>query len=176
MKVVTSRQSRRGFTVIEVLIAFGLIAVGFSGVLTLLAQGTSAHRNATQNTTASLLAASVLADVEANFESKLDDRGNLIRQATWADSDRNGKPDRLERLTAPGGRVPTMPVGFPSARGFTYTVQYEYPTSQSSSYDATQKAVLVRVNVGWQDDRGFKRVSEFFKVIYSGQSRPTVRR
>jgi prepilin-type N-terminal cleavage/methylation domain-containing protein len=61
--------NRRGFTLIEVLIAIGILAIGISAVLFLFAMGARSHKQALDRTRAALLADAVVNGLQAEFPS-----------------------------------------------------------------------------------------------------------
>ena len=64
---VVPLSGRRGFTLIEVLIAVGVFTVAFGGVFALLATGAESRRRAEDGTEASLIATSLVAEARARF-------------------------------------------------------------------------------------------------------------
>lgn len=61
------RRRERGFTLIEILVAIGILAVGITAVLFLFAMGARSHRRATLRTQAALLAEAVVNRLQAEF-------------------------------------------------------------------------------------------------------------
>jgi len=59
--------SSGGFTLMEILIAIGILAIGMMGVLSMLSAGTVTHRRARDQATTSLLAASLMSDFQADL-------------------------------------------------------------------------------------------------------------
>jgi prepilin-type N-terminal cleavage/methylation domain-containing protein len=59
--------ARRGFTLVEVLIAVGVFTVAFGGVFAVLAAGAESRRRAEDGTEASLIATSLVAEARARF-------------------------------------------------------------------------------------------------------------
>ncbi len=60
-------RAARGFSLIEVLVAMGVLVVGIVGVLALFAAAADAHRRALEETTAAIIADSVIAEQRAAF-------------------------------------------------------------------------------------------------------------
>ena len=61
------RRTERGFTLIAILVAIGLLALGITAVLFLFAMGARSHRRATLRTQAALLAEAVVNRLQAEF-------------------------------------------------------------------------------------------------------------
>ena len=61
------RRTERGFTLIEILVAIGILALGITAVLFLFAMGARSHRRATLRTQAALLAEAVVNRLQAEF-------------------------------------------------------------------------------------------------------------
>ena len=59
--------NRRGMTLIEILMAFAILVAGLTGIFALLLTGMHSHQRAVNETDASILAASVLADTRGEF-------------------------------------------------------------------------------------------------------------
>lgn len=60
-------RARRGFTLVEVMVALGVLAVGIGGVLAMFAAAASTHRRALNETITAIIADSVLAEQRARF-------------------------------------------------------------------------------------------------------------
>lgn len=58
---------RRGFTLIEVMVALGVLVIGVTGILAIFAAAASTHRRALEETTAAIIAGSVIAEQRAAF-------------------------------------------------------------------------------------------------------------
>ncbi len=61
------RVSKRGMTLIEVLISFAILLAGMMGILAVMTTGLRAHRRAVNETVATQVVASVLAETRATF-------------------------------------------------------------------------------------------------------------
>jgi len=65
---------RAGFTLIEILLAIGILAIGITAVLFLFAMGARSHQRAMDRTRAALLADTVVNQIKADLADKLPDR------------------------------------------------------------------------------------------------------
>ncbi|MFP4055732.1 MAG: prepilin-type N-terminal cleavage/methylation domain-containing protein [Candidatus Brocadiia bacterium] len=76
-------RGRRGFTLIEILLAIGILAVGITAVLFLFTMGVRSHRRAIDRSRAAMLADTVLNQIKAELRADLpahyheDDEQNL---------------------------------------------------------------------------------------------------
>ncbi len=60
-------RARRGFTLIEVLVALGILALGIGGVMAIFVAASATHRRALDETTAAIIAETVIAEQRAAF-------------------------------------------------------------------------------------------------------------
>ena len=65
---------RAAFTLMEILLAIGILAIGITSVLFLFTMGVRSHRRAVDRTRGSLLAATVLNQIRADLAETLPDR------------------------------------------------------------------------------------------------------
>jgi prepilin-type N-terminal cleavage/methylation domain-containing protein len=70
-------RARAGFTLIEILLAIGILAVGITSVLVLFTMGARSHRRAIDHTRAALLAEAIVNDLQVNPPGDGDNDGNL---------------------------------------------------------------------------------------------------
>jgi prepilin-type N-terminal cleavage/methylation domain-containing protein len=61
---------RAGFTLVEVLVALGVLAVGIGGVMALFAGAAGTHRRAVEETAAAIIADTVIAEQRALFSRR----------------------------------------------------------------------------------------------------------
>jgi Tfp pilus assembly protein PilV len=61
-------RSRRGFSLLEVVVAMGVLAMGIGGVMALFVAAAAAHQQAVTETTAAVIADSVIAEQRAAFD------------------------------------------------------------------------------------------------------------
>ena len=64
---VWPQRARRGFTLIEVIIALGIFAAAFAGVFAVLAAGAESLRRAQDGTEAAVIATGLVAEARARF-------------------------------------------------------------------------------------------------------------
>lgn len=148
-----TRRSRRGFTLLEILMAFTVLLLGVVGVYAVFSVGLVSHKRAVDNTTAATLAGSLFDDISANYD------------VWYYDRNRNGIPDRAEDRNndgvddwfevQAGGRlrdpIPFMP-------GYTYRVRYE----RSPHID---QELFVTVQVFWRQ-QGDAKAATFQRSIF----------
>ena len=145
--------SRRGFTLIEILMAFSILLLGIVGVYAIFAVGLVNHKRAVDNTTAAVLAGSIFDDIAANYE------------VYYHDYDKNGRPDLSEDRDgnniddwfqpASGARLP-YPI--PYRAGYLYQIRYERS-------DQVPQELFVTVRIFWQA-QGSQRGEAFYRTIY----------
>lgn len=83
-----------GFTILEVLVAMGILLVGMSAILGLLSFGASMTRNAALKSAGASAVEAVVADLEENFFP-------LVRDEVTGEV-RVGAPDAIENRPVPG--------------------------------------------------------------------------
>jgi len=123
--MTTMRQTmRHGFTLIEILLAIGILAVGITSVLFLFTMGARSHNRADDRTKAALLAEAVFNQIKADLAEALPDRYNEDANHEIADI------------------VNANHASFP---GFTYTVEFAklYPSDTRGDF------YKVRVVIRW---------------------------
>jgi len=67
-------RSQRGMTLIEIMVAFGILVVGLVSIFAMLNAAMRSHKRAMNETEAAIVAESVLADLRAEFQ-----RGRIVR-------------------------------------------------------------------------------------------------
>jgi len=65
---IRNPKSKRGFTLIEIVVALGVLAIGVTSVFALLATGGATHRKATSQSAAALISDSVFAHLRERFD------------------------------------------------------------------------------------------------------------
>jgi len=95
--------SRVGFTLLEVLVAVAILAIAMVAILKANVQNLDALTKSREMTTASLLAASKLAEIEAagaaNWSESQGDFGDDYPEFTWQVETASTAVDGLERIT-----------------------------------------------------------------------------
>ncbi len=135
---------------LEVLIAAGILAIGFSAIFALLSHGATTHRSAFDRTVAATLAASVFDDVALRYHSAyLPSEGDA--PAAFADRNGNGVPDRFETFGRPTD-------DYPHQNGYRYTLRV-----LPSAY--TQHEVFVICSVSWQT-QGQAHSQSFHRLVF----------
>ena len=70
-KIPSHRQRARGMTLVELLIAFGILMTGLVCIFAMILAGTSSHRRAIKETEATMVASSIIADMRADLAKGL---------------------------------------------------------------------------------------------------------
>jgi len=65
---IRNPQSKRGFTLIEIVVALGVLAIGITSVFALIATAGATHRKAISQSNAALIADSVFAELRERFD------------------------------------------------------------------------------------------------------------
>ncbi|MFW6162309.1 MAG: type IV pilus modification PilV family protein [Planctomycetota bacterium] len=140
--IAARRQS--GFTLMEILLAIGILAVGITSVLFLFTMGVRSHQRARDRTRAALLGETVLNQIRADMAEGLPDRYDLD----------SGDPTKILPITG------AAHAGFPA---FTYDVAFEklYPGDSRGDF------YKVRVTVRWgnPEAEATERNSEIYETI-----------
>jgi prepilin-type N-terminal cleavage/methylation domain-containing protein len=137
-----ARARRRGFTLLEIMMAFTILLLGCVGVYAVFSVGLVAHKRAVDNTTAANLAGSVFDDIASSYGTP---------GSPWTDNNRNGVPDRAELdadnngiddwFEPPPGERPRYPIPF--VPGYWYRVEY-------ARSDELDQELFVTVRVYWR--------------------------
>ncbi|MCZ7646517.1 MAG: prepilin-type N-terminal cleavage/methylation domain-containing protein [Planctomycetota bacterium] len=134
------RRAAQGMTLVEVLIASAILVFGMAGVLAIMGSALRTHQRARDETHATLVGASILAELQSQFASGIKPREIAERSAeAWPDDPRFKYTVRLESLTPRRRPVPG---------GFDFPVGEEF---------------YVEVKVLWSDARDDK--SAIFRTI-----------
>ena len=150
-------RGRAGFTLLEIMVALGVFAIGASAALALLVAAASAGRRAEHETNAALIAESEIADLQADLLRDVDLSG--LRQADPQDP----------AAPAPAGANPATRWVFqdrdsPAWPGYRYDVAIT--PLECPAPDQTW-AWLVEVDVRWTE-RGRGRSKQFQTVLLRG--------
>ena len=96
----TATRSRAGFTIIEVIVALGILLFGMTAVIGMLTFGAALSRTALLRTSASASAQAVVADLEETLFPLLEpDAANALGSAAASDA---GPPVEVEDRALPG--------------------------------------------------------------------------
>jgi len=71
VKLRLNRRRARGMTLVELLIAFGILMTGLVCIFAMILAGTSSHRRAIKETEATMVASSVIADMRGDLAKGL---------------------------------------------------------------------------------------------------------
>jgi type II secretory pathway pseudopilin PulG len=140
---------RAGFTVLEVLIATGLLSIGFSAIFALLTHANNSHRSAVDRTHAATLAASVFDDISLRYWSH------------WLDRNGDGSPDAIDNP------ADAFRQGYPSLGGYQYRVRImpsEY-NPRPELGNQPPREIFVTVSVTWSN-RGEATSQVFHRLIF----------
>jgi prepilin-type N-terminal cleavage/methylation domain-containing protein len=166
---------RRGFSLLEVIVALGVLAVGATAAFSLLVAAAAAGRRAEHNVNAALIAETILNDVqgELNESFRLDDHP----LASGAEPLPNSRPDPDRPPPADETRYLARNAGWSDYPGYTYDIAIT-PIPGPVPDDPWQ--FLVQVEVRWAN-RGKRRSAVFSTVLlktmsYMDNPAPTGRR
>lgn len=152
-----AQSARRGFTVLEVLLAFVILLVGCVSVYALFGRALVSHKRAIDSTNVAVLAGNIFDDIAANFAPNYVDKNHDGVPDLGEDRNSNQIPDWFEGA---GGRPR---VSIPYVPGYQYTIFYSRPT------DPNLKQVLfVTVNIFWtRPEEGTAGAPEtFYRTVY----------
>ncbi len=155
MRLPDAHHRRRGFTVLEVIMAFALLLVGLVSVYALFARGLVSHKRAVDYTVAAQLAASVFDDISLNYDLYYEDRNFDGRPDLSEDSNGNDIDDWFEPDASGHLRYP-----IPYRQGYRYRVEYHYPNEPEM-----RQSLFVIVRVYWLA-AGEERSEQFVRSVY----------
>jgi len=149
--------ARRGFTVLEVLLAFVILLVGCVSVYALFGRALISHKRAIDNTNVAVLAGNVFDDIAANYNPTYLDRNKDGVPDAGEDRNSNNVPDWFE---GPGGRPR---VNIPFIAGYYYEIFFSRPNDT----DLVQ-CLFVTVKIYWtRPAEGTKGAPEaFYRTVY----------
>lgn len=148
-----ANNSVRGFTLMEILMAFTILISGIVGIYALFSVGVVSHKRAVDNTIAANIAGSVFDDIAANYEIYYYDRDHNGKPDLGEDKNANGKFDWFERSDG------NLRYPIPYRRGYEYEIEYETNPSMAP------QELFVTVHVYWRAS-GRKRSETFRRAIY----------
>jgi hypothetical protein len=150
-------RNRRGFTVLEVLLAFVILLVGCVSVYALFGRGLISHKRAIDSTNVAILAGNIFDDIASNYEFYYVDRNRDGVPDMGEDRNRNNIPDWFEGTR---GR-PRVPI--PYIEGYQYTIGYSRPTDPN-----LKQCLFVTVNIYWiRPEEGTVGPPEvFYRTVY----------
>ena len=145
------RHASRGFSLLEVIVAIGIVTVGLTAVLALFAAGVDTHKRSIDQSNAALAAQSLASELEARY--------TIVRIDAWRarqlkTQKRVDERNYLQDIPAKGKEPPEVP-GFP---GYLYTVKF-------IPLDKDAYSVLARINILWKKGGGAPAVEEFPVVL-----------
>lgn len=152
-----ARTGRRGFTVLEVLLAFVILLVGCVSVYALFGRALISHKRAIDNTNVAVLAGNIFDDIAANYNPTYLDRNKDGVPDAGEDRNSNNVPDWFE---GPGGRPR---VNIPFIAGYTYTIFFSRPNDADLG-----QCLFVRVEIKWdRPNEGTQGPPEtFYRTVY----------
>lgn len=158
-------RNNRGFTLLEILMAFTILMLGVVGVYAVFSVGLVSHKRAVDNTHAANLASSLFDDISANYD------------VWYYDRNRNGVPDLAEDRNNDGvddwfepqaGGRPRYPI--PLLPGYSYRIRYVRS-------DVSDQELFVTVQVFWRQQGEAKAAtfqrSLFLKRLPAMEPRPS---
>lgn len=139
-----------GFSLLEVLVAVGIVTVGVTSVLALFAAGVDVHKQAVDQSNAALAVESIASELEGRYTIAAIDA--WIR-AENAKGRRN--VDERDYLAAIG---PAEPVEIPGFPGYRYDVKF-------TPLDESGFAVMAEIRVYWRKGGGRGVIESAPKVL-----------
>lgn len=150
MRAAGCRTASQGFSLLEVIVALGIVTVGVTSVLALFASGVDVHKRSIDQSNASLAALSIASELEARYTmTRIDAWKKKVQKKNKKISD----SDFLADIPAKGEEYPPVP-GFSD---YVYGVEF-YPL------DPDANAVLARINILWRGGGG-RPVTEEFRTV-----------
>ncbi len=144
---------QRGFTLLEILMAFSILLLGVVGVYSVFSVGLVAHKRAIDNTTAANLAGSLYDDIAANYDMWYYDRNHNGIPDLAEDRNGNGTDDWFEVQAGGRARYP-----IPLVPGYTYKIRYERG-------DTVDTEIFVTVQVFWRQ-QGEGKAATFQRSVF----------
>ena len=143
------RENASGFSLLEVLVALGIVTVGVTAVLALFASGVDVHKQAVDQSNAALAAQSLASELEAKYTiARIDAwKRTQVRKGKKSVHDRDYLKDVSEKKAV---EIP----GFP---GYRYSVKF-------TPLDEEGNAVLARLNIFWRKGGG-RAVTEVIPLV-----------
>ena len=145
------RKSTTGFSLLEVIVAIGIVTVGVTAVLALFAAGVDTHKRSIDQSNAALAAQGIASELEAKYTVARIDAWKLKTGRTKKKVDER---DYLQDIPARGKDPPEI-AGFP---GYLYGVKF-------TPLDAEGNAVLARISILWRKGGGTPAAEEFPLVL-----------
>lgn len=139
-----------GFSLLEVIVALGIVTVGITAVLALFAAGVDVHKRAVDQINGSLAAQSIAAELEAKYTVA---RIDAWRREMSKKRKRVSESDYLADIPAKDDKYPEVP-GFP---GYVYGVKF-------TRLDPEGNAVLAEISILWSKGGG-RAITEVFQTV-----------
>jgi prepilin-type N-terminal cleavage/methylation domain-containing protein len=143
------RSDAAGFSLLEVLVALGIVTVGITAVLALFAAGVDVHKQAVDQSNAALAAQRLASEIEAKY--------TLAHIDAWKKAQAKKGKRRVrdsDYLKDVDDRKPVEIPGFP---GYRYSVKY-------TPLDPEGNAVLARFKIFWLKGGG-RAVAEVIPTV-----------
>ncbi|MHC5036899.1 MAG: type IV pilus modification PilV family protein [Planctomycetota bacterium] len=145
---MTRTQRNSGFSLLEVLVALGIVTIGVTAVLALFASGVDIHKQAVDQSNAALVAQTLASELEAKY--------TVARIDAWLRE--KGKKRKKRRISGYLKDIPDRrPVEVPGFPGYRYSVKF-------TPLDPDENAVLARIKVYWRKGGG-QGIAEVIPVV-----------
>jgi len=148
-----ARRKNRGFTLLEILMAFSILLLGVVGVYAVFSVGLVAHKRAVDNTNAGNLAGSLFDEIAANYDVWYYDRNKNGIPDLAEDRNSNNVDDWFEVQGTGRLRYP-----IPTLSGYTYKIRYE----RSPTID---QELFVTIQVFWRQ-QGDAKAATFQRSVF----------
>lgn len=156
------RSRQAGFTLLEIMVALGVLAIGASAAFALLVAAASAGRRAEHHVNAALLADTVIDDLKADVTFDLDLSDLPLASAVLAEQEQNGPlPPGSPTAPNPETRYVRRDAVSPSYPDYKYDVAI---TPIAGPVPDQPWEFLIEVEVRWSD-QGQRRNALFSAIL-----------
>lgn len=157
-----SRTRRAGFTLLEIIVALGVLAIGSTAAFALLVAAASAGRRAEHQVNAALLADTIIDDLAANLALDIDLTDLPLATTVLAERQERGDlPDDAPTAPDPETRYVRQDAVWPEYPDYKYDVAI---TPLPGPVPDQPWEFLVEVEVRWSD-QGQRRSARFSAIL-----------
>ncbi|MHC5040638.1 MAG: type IV pilus modification PilV family protein [Planctomycetota bacterium] len=139
-----------GFSLLEVLVALGIVTIGITAVLALFAAGVDVHKQAVDQSNAALAAQSLASEIESKY--------TLAHIDAWKQKQKKKGKRRLHDTDYLRDIDDRKPVDIPGFPGYRYSVKY-------TPLDPEGNAVFARFRIFWRKGGGRAVVEDIPTVL-----------
>ncbi len=157
--MISTRHKHGGFSLLEIIVALGVLAVGASAAFALLVAAASAGRRAEHHVNAALMAETVLNDIKGDLDESFDSSAYPL--ASSADPIPGLEPDPDRPAPAAETRYLVRAGTIPAYSGYSYDIAI---TPLPGPIPDNPWHFLVEVEVRWSN-RGQRRSAVYSTVM-----------